>query len=53
LKQRGVRLISAILLRDWDDKIFIVLQPLILSENARWRRQNDLRRALLFGFIVL
>jgi hypothetical protein len=53
LKQGGVHLILPILLQDQDGKTFIVLQPLILRDNARWCWQNDLRWALLFGFIVL
>ena len=32
--------------------VFMVLQSTKIRDNARWRRQNDLRQALLFGFIA-
>jgi hypothetical protein len=52
LRRRGIRVIPAKNARDQDGEFFMVLRSPKIRDNARWHRQNDLRWALLFGFIA-
>jgi hypothetical protein len=49
---RSVHFISAKNARYQDGEFFAVLRSPKIRDNVRWSRQNDLRWALLFGFIV-